>query len=414
MDRSVPLLHGSQGCTAFGLVLFVRHFRETIPLQTTAMSEITTILGDMDNIEQALLNIHKRAHPALIGLCTTGITEARGDDVAGFLKLIRERHPELAEMDVVCVPTPDFESGFELGWGKAVRCIIEQLARPSEVRQLRQINLLPGCHQTPGDIEELREIIEAFGLTAVILPDLSGSLDGHIPENFLPHTLGGTTRAQVGSLSESALTIAIGEHMRPAAEALHRIAGVPFEVLDRLTGLLASDALIALLARVSGNPVPAKIKRQRSQLQDAMLDSHFYFSGKKVAIAAEPDLLWSIGHLLADMGCEIAAAVTTAPATHLQGLPTGQVLVGDLEDLEARAQGCDLLVTHSHGRQMAERLDLPFLRLGIPTFDRLGAAHRVSVGYRGTRNLIFEAGNLFIANQHDATPADWPSLAAAH
>ena len=57
---------------------------------------------------------------------------------------------------------------------------------------------------------------------------------------------------------------------------------------------------------------------------------------------------------------------------------------------------------------------LPFLRLGIPTFDRLGAAHRVSVGYRGTRNLIFEAGNLFIANQHDATPADWPSLAAAH
>ncbi|HQT43477.1 MAG TPA: nitrogenase component 1, partial [Halothiobacillus sp.] len=27
----MPLLHGSQGCTAFGLVLFVRHFRETIP-----------------------------------------------------------------------------------------------------------------------------------------------------------------------------------------------------------------------------------------------------------------------------------------------------------------------------------------------------------------------------------------------
>ena len=35
----MPILHGSQGCTSFGLVLFVRHFRESIPLQTTAMSE---------------------------------------------------------------------------------------------------------------------------------------------------------------------------------------------------------------------------------------------------------------------------------------------------------------------------------------------------------------------------------------
>ena len=43
LDKCMPLMHGSQGCTAFGLVLFVRHFREAIPLQTTAMNEVTTI-----------------------------------------------------------------------------------------------------------------------------------------------------------------------------------------------------------------------------------------------------------------------------------------------------------------------------------------------------------------------------------
>ena len=32
IDRCLPLLHGSQGCTAFALVLAVRHFREAIPL----------------------------------------------------------------------------------------------------------------------------------------------------------------------------------------------------------------------------------------------------------------------------------------------------------------------------------------------------------------------------------------------
>ena len=45
MDACMPVMHGSQGCTSFGLVLLVRHFREAIPLQTTAMNEVTTILG---------------------------------------------------------------------------------------------------------------------------------------------------------------------------------------------------------------------------------------------------------------------------------------------------------------------------------------------------------------------------------
>src|SRR5208337_4549758 len=56
----MPLLHGSQGCTSFGLVLLVRHFRESIPLQTTAMSEVSTVLGGLENVEQAVLNIVKR------------------------------------------------------------------------------------------------------------------------------------------------------------------------------------------------------------------------------------------------------------------------------------------------------------------------------------------------------------------
>jgi nitrogenase molybdenum-iron protein NifN len=178
-------------------------------------------------------------------------------------------------------------------------------------------------------------------------------------------------------------------------------------LFDRLTGLEASDRLFALLARLSGRSVPNKYRRQRSQLVDAMLDGHFFFGGKKIAIGAEPDLLWAIGAWLSEMGAEIVAAVTTTESPVLEKLSTEEVLIGDLEDLESRAAGCDLLITHAHGRQMAERLDIPFVRMGIPTFDRLGAAHRITVGYRGTRDLIFEIGNVFLANAHDHTPADW-------
>ncbi|HET7831405.1 MAG TPA: nitrogenase iron-molybdenum cofactor biosynthesis protein NifN, partial [Gallionella sp.] len=203
LANCMPVLHGSQGCTAFGLVLFVRHFREAIPLQTTAMNEVTTVMGGMDNIEQALLNINKRAKPEIIGLCTTGLTETRGEDIHGDLKLIRRRHPELADLPIVLVNTPDFVGAFQDGWSKTVRRIIEELVVATGEKIPRQVNLLAGSHLTAADIEELVEIIEAFGLTPVVLPDLSGSLDGHIPAQFSPTPIGGTTVDEVRSMGGS-------------------------------------------------------------------------------------------------------------------------------------------------------------------------------------------------------------------
>lgn len=412
MNRCMPMMHGSQGCTGFGLVLLVRHFREAIPLQTTAMNEATTILGGMDNIEKAIVNIKTRANPDLIGICSTGLTETKGEDVEGDLKLIRARHPELGDTQVVYVSTPDYAGAFQDGWAKAVLAMIQALVEPATERSDNQVNVLAGCHLTAGDIEELREMIEAFDLYPIFLPDISGSLDGHIPEDFSPTTLGGTTLADVRAMGVSIMTLAIGEQMRGCALELEMRTGVGYEVFDRLTGLEANDRLLMTLSRISDRPVPLKYRRQRSQLVDAMLDGHFFFGGKKIAIGAEPDLLWAIGNWLAEMGCELSAVVTTTKSPLLGEMPTEEVLIGDLEDLEQRARGCDLLITHSHGRQAAERLAIPFFRMGIPMFDRLGSAHRLSVGYRGTRGLIFEIGNMFMAAGHENHPDSWPLPAA--
>jgi nitrogenase molybdenum-iron protein NifN len=408
LDNCMPVLHGSQGCTAFGLVLFVRHFREAIPLQTTAMNEVTTIMGGRDNIEQALLNIYKRAKPEIIGLCTTGLTETRSEDIHGDLKAIRSRNPELASLPIVFVDTPDFKDAFQDGWSKAVMRIVEELVGKTAETIPGQVNLLVGSHLSAADIEEIVETIENFGLSPVVLPDLSGSLDGHIPEQFSPTTMGGTTVEQIRSMGGSLATIAIGAQMERAAVELETRTGVPYTLFDRLTGLDANDRFLMYLSGLSGKPVPLKYRRQRSQLADAMLDAHFFTGGKKIAIGAEPDLLWALGSLLAEMGCEIATAVTTTHSPLLEQMPCAEVLIGDLEDLEVRAQGCDLIVTHSHGRQAAERLGIPLLRVGIPCFDRLGAAHKLSIGYRGTRELIFQVANIFLEHTHEGTPDSWP------
>ncbi|MBF0128758.1 MAG: nitrogenase iron-molybdenum cofactor biosynthesis protein NifN [Alphaproteobacteria bacterium] len=407
LDGCMPLLHGSQGCTAFALVLMVRHYRESIPLQTTAMNEVTTVLGGLDNLEQALVNIRERAHPKVIGILTTGLTETRGEDFPGDLRIIRERRPELADTALVLASTPDFSGGLQEGWGKAVTAMIHQLVEaPALGRDPEQVNVLAPSHFTPGDVEEVKDIVEAFGLRPVMLPDLSLSLDGHVPERWVGATLGGTSLEDIRGMGRSILTLTVGEHMRWAAEALKRKTGVPYRLFDGLTGLRASDALISALAEASGRPVPERLRRQRSRLVDAMLDGHFAFSGRRVAVAAEPDHLLALGSWLAEMGVGMTAAITTVHLPMLARVPADEVVVGDLGDLEARAGGCDLLLTHAHGRQASERLGIPLFRVGFPIFDRLGAAHQVGVGYRGTCRLIFEIANILTErSETHAAPA---------
>jgi nitrogenase molybdenum-iron protein NifN len=422
LGSCMPVMHGSQGCTSFGLVLLVRHFKEAIPLQTTAMNETTTILGGYDNIDKALLNIRQRAQPAIIAICSTGLTETRGDDVPGYLNLARQRHPELADTEIVSVSTPDYVGAFQDGWARAVAALLAQVPQVPQAeapRRERAVNVLPGCHLTPGDIEELRALIEAFGLEPTFVPDVSGSLDGHIPDQWLGTTIGGTPLAALRELGGAVHTLALGEQMRPAALALQARCGLPYTLFDRLTGLTATDAFVSKLAELSGRPVPARIRHQRSQLVDAMLDGHFHFGKVRVALAAEPDLLFSAGSFLAEMGAELSVCVTTTKSPLLERLPTAEVMIGDLEDFEtsARAAGCDLLMTHSHGRQAAERLGKPLFRIGIPLFDRIGNAHICHAGYRGTRNFVYEVGNLLMAHQPHHGPDAWPlpaaSLAAA-
>jgi len=415
LDSCMPVMHGSQGCTSFGLVLLVRHFKEAIPLQTTAMNEATTIMGGYDNLAKALLNIRQRARPQLIALCSTGLTETKGDDVEGFLTLARQRHPELADTAIVYVSTPDYAGAFQDGWAKAVEAVVRTLAEPGLPRRPGRVALLPGCHLSPADVDELREVVEAFGLEAMVAPDVAGSLDGHIPDDWLGTTLGGTPLATLRALGSAGHALAFGEQMRPAAERLQAQCGVPYTLFDRVTGLTATDALMQALSQLSGRPVPAKYRRQRSQLVDAMLDGHFHFGNVKVALGAEPDLLWAAGSFLTEMGAELVACVTTTASPLLERMPAAEVLVGDLEDLErlAQAAGADLLMTHAHGRQAAERLGKPLFRLGIPMFDRIGNAHICHVGYRGTRNFVYEVGNLLIAQIPHHGPDDWPLPAPA-
>jgi nitrogenase molybdenum-iron protein NifN len=396
----MPLFHGSQGCTAFSKVILVKHFREAIPLSTTAMTEVTTILGGEDNIEQAILTLMEKSKPEIIGLCTTGLTETRGDDMDGILKDIRKNHPELDELPILLVSSPDFKGALQDGYAAAVERMVKDLPQNGETRP-QQINVLVSSGFTPGDVQQVKEIIGAFGLTPIIVPDLAASLDGHLDDSYSPITGGGTTLPQLRKMGSSAFTIALGESMRSAAQILENRFTIPFEVFTELTGLEAVDEFMQALADLSGNCVPEKYHRQRRQLQDAMLDTHFYFGRKRVSLALEPDLLWATAYFLRSMGAEIHAAVTTTRSPLLEQMEVDTVYISDYEDFEQLAVGSDLLIANSHGKAIAKRLGVPLYRMGIPIYDRLGNGQFSKVGYRGTMEMLFDIGNILLEHEEE-------------
>ncbi|MBX4938852.1 MULTISPECIES: nitrogenase iron-molybdenum cofactor biosynthesis protein NifN [Rhizobium] len=406
VDGAIPLLHGSQGCTSFALALLVRHFNEAIPLQTTAMNETAIIVGGADRLEEAILSLKARTRPRLIGICTTASVEARDEDVAGDVENIkRKRAIELVGTEVVLANTPDFDGAIEEGWSKAVTAMIEAITRPEkQYRDAGKIAILPGCNLTVADIEHLRETAVSFGLDPVILPDVSGALDGSIPEEWMPTTYGGTKVQEIRDLGTAMQCIAIGEHMRRPAEALQRLTRVPYVLFRSLTGLENVDRFIRVLAALSRKQAPLNVRRNRMQLQDAMLDGHFHMAGKKIAIASEPDQLFQFSNLFTAMGAEIAVAVaTTGTSKALEMVPANTVKVGDLSDLESLAATADLIATHSHGREAAKRLGVPLMRLGLPIFDRVGSQQKLTILYRGTRDVIFDLANIIQAN-HPPNP----------
>jgi nitrogenase molybdenum-cofactor synthesis protein NifE len=402
IDQMMGLLHGAQGCSTFIRLQLSRHFKESIALNSTSMSEDTAIFGGWENLKKGLGRVMEKFGPQVVGVMTSGLTETMGDDVQSAIVQFRQEHPEHAAVPVVWASTPDYCGSMQEGYAAAVKAIVATIPEGGEP-VADQVTILPGCHLTPAEVEELKESCVAFGLEPVVIPDISCALDGHIDDTVSSLSVGGITVERIRQAGRSVATIYVGDSLAEAAGLLQEKFGMPAYGFTSITGLAEADRLMATLASIAGRPVPERFRRWRSRLMDAMVDCHYQFGLKRVAIALEADHLKGMTGFLAGLGCDIQVAIAATRTRGLDGLPCANVFVGDLEDLETAAAGADLLVANSNGRQAAAKLGIKaHLRTGLPVFDRLGAHQKMWVGYQGTMNLIFELATIFQANAKEA------------
>ena len=134
---------------------------------------------------------------------------------------------------------------------------------------------------------------------------------------------------------------------------------------------------------------------------DAMVDSHYAFSGKRVALALEADHLKGLPvpprDGLRDRRGALRHARAGSPPCRPRRCPSATSRTS-----RSRPRGGPGR-REPNGRQAVAKLGVKaHLRTGVPVFDRLGAHQKVWVGYRGTMNLVFEVANLFQASATEA------------
>ena len=407
--NSLPLMHGSQGCAAFAKVYLIQHFREPIPLQNTAIDQVAAVMGGDENLLQALELLCKKQAPELIAVLTTGLSEMQGCDVQRLIKEFQQQNPQWHSTAIVAMATPDFVGSMQTGFASAVDALVKTLVKPPKPRlyQRKQVNVLCSSSLTPADVELLKRYLEGFELDAIVVPDLSLSLDGHLASTELnSKSSGGTPVAAIERMSASVATLVFGNSLLATGQWLEHQYGIPVYSFGMAMGMDAGDQLVMCLASLSGRPVPAWIERARAQLQDALLDCHFLLSATPVAMALETDLAAGYVALLAEQGMVIKRVVSPTLYQEHEHSQAELHVVGDLSDLDEVMAEVDLIIGNTHVAHQCEP-SIPVLRAGYPCHDRLGASDTLQLGYQGSRSCLFGLANLLKAHHHDEVPAHY-------
>ena len=88
-EKTMPYVHGSQGCVAYFRTYFNRHFKEPISCVSDSMTEDAAVFGGQKNMFAGLENAKAIYKPDMIAVSTTCMAEVIGDDLNAFINNAR-------------------------------------------------------------------------------------------------------------------------------------------------------------------------------------------------------------------------------------------------------------------------------------------------------------------------------------
>jgi nitrogenase molybdenum-iron protein beta chain len=271
----------------------------------------------------------------------------------------------------------------------------------------------------PADIREMKRIASLLKVPFTMFPDQSGVMDAPMSGNYDMYPRGGTTIPEIIGLGDCAKVLALGEltSLEPANQ-LRRKCKVPYEMLPLPIGIEATDKFVMALAKISGAEIPYELEEERGQLVDIILDSHFYYHDKKVAIFGDPDTVLGLLRMVLEMGMIPKYVMTGTPGEAFESKAREMFdqfgasgctakSMADLFELHQliKNEPVDLLLGTSYGKQIAKAENIPFVRAGFPILDRYAHSYFPIVGYKGALRLVEMISNALM-DQTDRECAD--------
>jgi len=393
----LPHSHGSQGCCAYHRMHLTRHFRDQVLASSSSFTEGASVFGGASNLKTSIKNIFKIYNPDIIAVHTTCLSETIGDDVPNIIKQC-----EIPEGKIVIhTNTPSYVGSHITGFSNMCKSMVAYLAVAEGETKKEQVNVIPGF-VNPGDMREIRRIVTALGIKLVMFPDTSGVLDAPLTSKYQMYPEGGATIAEIRDSGNSEVTLALGAFAsNAAADLLQEKCGVTGIPLNLPIGLKATDDFIMALKDWFGAEIPKEIAVERGQVIDTLIDTHFHYQGKTVAIFGDPDHVIAMTEFAITMGMIPKYVLTGTPGKEFEttvqkmlddaGITGSKVKAeGDLFELHEwiREEKVDLMIGTTYGKYIARKEDIPLVRFGFPILDRAVHPLMPVVGYRGCLRLI--------------------------
>ena len=412
-EKTLPYVHGSQGCVSYFRTYFNRHFKEPISCVSDSMTEDAAVFGGQKNMYDGLENARALYKPEMIAVSTTCMAEVIGDDLNAFITNTKKAGHIPEDFPVPFAHTPSFVGSHVTGWDNMFEGIIRSFTlntmEGKVIGSNKKLNFVPGFETYLGNFRVIKRMMADMGVDATLLSDPTEVLDTPSDGEFRMYS-GGTTQAEIKDAPNACSTILIQpwqlEKTRKFVEGTwnHEVPKLNIPM-----GVDWTDDFLMKVSELTGKPIPESLATERGRLVDLMADSHAWLHGKKFALYGDPDFLMGMVKILLECGAEPTHIVCNnsskrwvkAMEALLAGSPfgvNGKVYPG--ADLWHMRSLCftdkpDFLIGNSYGKFIqrdtlykGKEFEVPLIRIGFPLFDRHHLHRQTTIGYEGAMQVV--------------------------
>jgi len=427
-EKTLPYVHGSQGCVAYFRTYFNRHFKEPISCVSDSMTEDAAVFGGQKNMFDGLANAKALYKPEVIAVSTTCMAEVIGDDLNAFINNAKKEGHIEQDFPVPFAHTPSFVGSHTTGWDN----MFEGIARYFTLNYMEgkepgkngKLNIVPGFETYLGNFRVIHRMLDEMGVAHSLLSDPTEVLDTPADGKFRMYS-GGTTLDEVKDAPNSISTILLQPwQLEKTKKFVENTWKHEIPKLNIPMGLEWTDEFLMKVSELTGKPIPESLEIERGRLVDMLTDSHAWLHGKRFALWGDADFVMGMTKFLLEVGAEPIHVLCNhankrwkkAVEKILEESPYGKnskVYIGcDLWHMRSLVftDKPDFMIGNSYGKWIqrdtlhkGKEHEVPLIRIGFPIFDRHHLHRDTTLGYEGAMYMLKTLVNAILERLDDDT-----------